>query len=129
MKKIILDCSWNPGEYNLVCTWDENKAHCEVKKFNIAGEDSRTFDVEGDKFKQFVEAIDEIDLLTLDREYLPADGMILEDAMLFNFLYDEGNKFCSSTWQIGTESEEILALEDAIMILDPKFEDLFPIIQ
>lgn len=126
MKKIILDCSWNPGEYNFVLTWDDNKAHYVAKHFHLGRTEEKSVDVDKETFKKFLNKLSEVDLLCLSREYLPADRIMLEDAPLFNFLYEEENRFCASTWQIGTEDEDIIDIENAIAILDPKFNDLFP---
>lgn len=129
MNKIILNCSWNPGEYSIDFTWNEEGGHYSVRHFHLGETSERSVDVDANTLKMFLEKINEIELLCLSRDYLPEDGIYLEDAMTFDFLYVEGYHFCASKWQLGTEDEDILAIEDAVAIIDPKFMDLFPIIQ
>ena len=129
MNKIILNCSWNPGEYSIILNWDENTAHFDSRHFHLGETTERSVDVDSETLKKFLEKINEIEFTCLSSEYLPEDGIFLEDAMTFDFLYEEGYQFCASKWQLGTEDEDIIDIEDAIAIIDPKFRDLFPMIQ
>lgn len=129
MSKIILNCSWNPGEYSIDFTWNEEGGHYSVRRFHLGEFNERSSDVDAETLNKFLDKLKEVELLCLSNEYLPDDGIFLEDAMTFNFLYIDGYQFSTSKWQLGTEDEDILDIEDAIAIIDPKFRDLFPIIQ
>lgn len=129
MNKIILNCSWNPGEYSIILNWDENTAHFDSRHFHLGETTERSVDVDSETLKKFIEKISEVDFLCLSRDYLPKDGIYLEDAMTFDLLYEEGFRFSTAKWQFGIEDEDILDIEDAIAIIDPKFIDLLPIIQ
>lgn len=125
MNLIILNCNWCGGEYNISLTWDNNKAHKDIKHYDLGVTSNESHDVDMNTFKLFLEKLNEVDLLCLNKEYLPSDGMYLEDGILFDFLYVKDNYFCTTKWQLGTEDEDIMIIEDAIALIDPKFNDLF----
>lgn len=129
MNLIILNCSWCGGEYSISLTWDENKAHYEIKHYHLGEVTIKPYEIDLDTLGKFLNKIDEVDPFCLDREYLPLDGMYLEDGMLFDFLYVRDNYFCTTKWQLGTENEDITIIEDAIAMIDPEFNELFQFIE
>ena len=127
MKKIILNCSWNPGSYNFMCEFDENKAHYEVSSYKPSNKENRSGDLTDDELNKFLEMVNEIDFDSINLEsHFPEEGYMM-DIPTYEFLYVDGYRFYICRWQIRCETEEIEQIEDLIAYCDPKFNDLFSI--
>lgn len=125
MKKMILNCYWNPGTYDFVCDFDETNAHYEVKCYRPLGAENRAGELSDEELKVFLEMIDEFDFDSINHEDSFPDEGIMMDIPMFEFLYVDNNKFYTSRWQIHCETEEIEQIKDLIAYCDPKFNDLF----
>lgn len=125
MKKIILNCSWNPGSYSFVCDFDENSAHYEVKRYRPGNSDNKVGDLTGKELKTFLKKVNSIDYMLVNNELgLPDDGGFL-DFFTMEFLYTDDNRFYTCRWQPGFETEEMERIEELITYCDIDFRDLY----